>query len=110
MGYKSHDLGALVRVDPQAAAAKIVAAYTSASCSQRDAATLLGVEERSLIRWTKKLDEALAAMRKVSLSVRLAAVKARAIKEGWHHDRNRQGGRPKGSRTSKASKVRRKAA
>lgn len=84
MAFQKHTLSSLIDVDPKTAAEKLLAAYTEARANQRNAAKKLGVSEGTIIRWIKRLN----------LGQRFAKVKARALREGWHHDENKRGGRP----------------
>lgn len=83
MAYRKHPLAALIEVNRTEAVAQILAAYKEAGACQLDAARVLGVSESTLIRWVTQL----------ALGAKLAKVKAQAKREGWHHDKGRQGGR-----------------
>lgn len=56
MAYQRQQLGALVRIDPAAARAKIVEAHQQTKGNTTTAAKLLGVGRRSLVRWITQLD------------------------------------------------------
>lgn len=91
MAYRRVGLTALIEVAPEEATTRIIEAYRQAQASLRDAAKLLGIHERTLERWVEKL----------GIGVTLAEIKETAKKEGWHHEENKKGGRPKGRKTTK---------
>ncbi len=94
MAYVKHQLAALIEVDPKAAAKQICDAYVEGKASQRDAAAVLGVNESTYYRWVKLLD----------LSAALEKLKAKAKKEGWHHEQFLQSpGQPVGGWKKKKS-------
>lgn len=88
MAYTKHPMQALMQLDPKQAKAKLLEAYRAAGASKRGVAVALGCTEQTIQNWLKTLD----------LETAFARLKKRAIKEGWHHDHSRQGGRPKGSK------------
>ncbi len=83
-------LRALIVVDPSRAIREIKAAYRRAGTSQRDAALALGVAEITLMRWIRIL----------GIGEDLAGLKERAKRDGWHHEKNKLGGRKKSARHS----------
>ena len=93
MGFVSHELTHRIELEPEKAAGVMLAAYQKAKCKARDAATLLGVTERTWIRWVQRLDEALQKSKKGGMSERMGKLKERAYREGWHH--KDVGGRPR---------------
>jgi hypothetical protein len=98
MAFQKHKLAALIDFDATAAADEIASKYRDAQASQKGAAELLECSEPTLIRWIRRLDVKLG---KNKMTKRLEAIKAQALKEGWHHARNRMGGRPPGGPVKK---------
>lgn len=87
MGYRITRIRALVVVDPEAARKELLAAFQEAKASRRDAAKLLGCDEDTFARWADML----------GARAELDVIEERAKEQGWHHGRNRMGGRPKGT-------------
>lgn len=87
--FVQHRMSALIQIDPKAAAQEILDAFVKAKTSRRGAAEILGCNERTFANWAR------------ALKIDLAKVEARAKREGWHHDRHRLGGRPRGSKNRK---------
>lgn len=55
MSYRPNELGLLLQLEPQTAKARILDAYRKTEGVVANAAKLLGVDERTLNRWTTKL-------------------------------------------------------
>ena len=90
MAYRKHPFSAKVEFSPREAADEIVRLYARES-SQQAVARALDCTEETVCRWIARLEKA-----GTKIKARLAREKRRAIAEGRHHDRNRQGGRPPG--------------
>ena len=86
MAYRDVPLSHEVHAAPAAAAAKITTAYRESGAHLAITADMLGVALNTLRKWVTKL----------GLDAELARMKNAAHKEGWHHGRGRQGGRPPG--------------
>lgn len=84
MPFVQHKMSSLVIIDPKAAKAAIITAFRKAKASRQGAAQLLGVHVTTLVNWAGKL----------GIREQLAELEKKAEKEGWHHGRNRLGGRP----------------
>lgn len=98
VAYQRHAMTARIEVEPAKVALEILKAYRDAACSQKAAAEALGTREETLIRWIRRVDAKLgedASFKGRTLRERLASVKVEAKKDGWHHDLNTRGGRPK---------------
>jgi hypothetical protein len=95
MAYRKHKLLSLIEADPRAAAEQIAEAFREAKCSRKDTAIRLELAYNTLTRYVTALDRALATReQRKPLTKRLEKIKASAIREGWHHEQNKQGGRP----------------
>src|ERR1700722_2351765 len=101
MAYAEHELALKAKLDPEAAAKGILAAYRKARCSVRAMAAAHGCTEQTMARWIRGIDRRMEDRSRETLTARLEKLKARAAEEGWHHDGNRQGGRPKGGANKK---------
>jgi hypothetical protein len=95
MPFVDHEMTHLLRTDPVKASARIVDAYRRAKCLQKGAAKILGTTAETLIRWIRALDGPSGG----KLRARLDRLKAEAKRQGWHHDRDKLGGRPRGSKS-----------
>jgi hypothetical protein len=97
MAGPRHDMHALIQIDPAKAKAKILATLREAKAHKGDAAAKLGCAHGTLLRWIAELDLG----RAVEMQL------AKAIREGWHHQRNRKStGRPRGVKDSAPRKRR----
>ena len=93
MGFVAHELTHRIELEPEKAAGALLDAYRDAKCKARAACLLLGVTQRTWIRWVERLDAALLGSKKGTMGERMAKLKGRAQAEGWHH--KDVGGRPK---------------
>ena len=83
MSFKETEMSLEVRANPERATGKIIKAYRKTGANLQAAALLLGTTERTIHRWVIRL----------KLTDELRRLKAAALKEGWHHDHSRYGGR-----------------
>lgn len=88
MAYRKHPFAVTIAANPKEAAATIVQLYRQEAANQKAVADRLQCSEGTVIRWIKVLDA--AGMR---LTPQLAKIKREAERDGWHHGRNRLGGR-----------------
>jgi len=98
MPIRRHDISWRIELDPAEAADELAEAYRDFACHQKAMAEKkYQVREETVIRWIRRIDARLKARRikGPSLATRLASIKAQAQREGWHHNENRKGGRPK---------------
>jgi hypothetical protein len=93
MAFVSHELTHRIEREPEKAAGVLLDAYRDGKCKAGAAAALLRVTLRTWIRWIARLDAALGASKKGTMSARMDKLKRRARREGWHH--KDVGGRPK---------------
>jgi len=94
MSFRETEMSLDVRANPGRAVGKIIKAYRKTGANLQAAAVLLGTTERTMHRWVIRLE----------LTKELQRLKEAALKEGWHHDHSRHGGRPAApSRRSKSS-------
>jgi transposase-like protein len=84
MSFKETDMSLSVRANPAQAKGRIIMAYHKTGANLEEAAKLLDTTDRTLRRWVLRL----------KLTDELRRLKAAALKEGWHHDHSRHGGRP----------------
>ena len=80
---------AVVRVNPAKARLDILRAYEKSRCDLTATSVLLDCSYNTLQKWVTAL----------ALQPRLDKLKARALREGWHHDKNRNGGRPRAQKS-----------
>jgi hypothetical protein len=104
MAMKDYAIVSRLKVDPGAAADELASAYRDAGCSMRAMSKKYGCVEQTIARWVRLADAKLRAAGKPLLSPRFAKIRAQALKEGWHHDGYRQGGRPAGVPGAKKSR------
>lgn len=88
MAYVQHRLGAMILLAPQAAREEIIKKFREAGASRTGTARLVGVHNDTMRLWIRRL----------KLTEVLIQLEREAIAEGWHHGRNRMGGKPKGSK------------
>lgn len=111
MVYRKHEIVDRAKTEPKKVAEEILEQYRETGCHRRKAAVNLGIHDSTLVRLIQDIDVLL----KGKLSADMEAMEAKAIEDGWHHSRNRRGGRPIGSkdsyqrtRSSKAKKEKKK--
>jgi len=83
--HPNHEITALIRVNPEEAKRRILAALRETGMHKALAAKKIGCAHSTLIAWIAQLEMAKA----------IDTLVAKAQKEGWHHDR--KGGRPTGT-------------
>lgn len=86
--YTSHQINALIIVDPEEAAKFILQALRKAKMQKMVAVKILGCSHGTFLRWVEKL----------KLDSRIEKLRRRALREGWHFERIPSPGRPKGSK------------
>ena len=89
---------AVVKVNPTKARVDILRAYEKTKCDLTAVSVLLGCSYNTLQRWVVALN----------LQPQLDRLKARALREGWHHGKNRNGGRPVTKTTDARASVRKR--
>lgn len=89
MAFLQHDFAARMVREPRAAAREILRRYQEAKCSQKQVALDMGCSEPTIIRWIKVLNE-----KGTGIRARMVEMRKRALREGWHHNEGRKGGRP----------------
>jgi uncharacterized protein YjcR len=82
MAYVSHEINALISIDPKLAKKRIIDVMREAQMHRRAAAKKLGCDYATLHRWIKRLE----------LETTLERLMVKAKREGWFHGRT--GGRP----------------
>jgi len=85
MSFEQKEIQGLIIAEPEKARKKILSALEASRMHMGDAAKRLGCAHSTLLRWIAQL----------ALARPIEVLKARAIRQGWHH--NKIGGRPKGS-------------
>ena len=83
--HPDHEISAYIRVKPEEAKKRLLAALREAGMHKGEAAKALGCAYTTLLKWIDKLD----------LEETIQSMTERAEREGWHH--GRKGGRPVGS-------------
>lgn len=81
MPYQRQKLLALITIDPKAAKKEILDAFREAKANRIDTAKALGCHHHTLTRWCEEL----------GIREELDKLEKKALKEGWHHGKNRQG-------------------
>ena len=84
MSFKETEMSLEVRANPERAKRRIIMEYRKTGANLNDVATRMETTERTIHRWVIRL----------KLTDELRRLKAAALKEGWHHDHSRHGGRP----------------
>lgn len=96
MAYRDTEMGLLMRLNPAEGRARIIDEYRKAGANLAATAKSFEVDERTLRRWIE---------RDSKLDAALTKLKTQALKEGWHHDHSRQGGRPKEPRSRRKERA-----
>lgn len=86
-----HLFRARIQIEPENAKEDLLAAFIKAKASRVDASRILGCDQETFVRW--------AAM--LGIKGDLEVVEKRAKEEGWHHGKNRLGGRPRKKRKAR---------
>lgn len=88
--YTSHQVHALILVDPSKASELILKALRKAKMRKGEAASSLGCSHGTFLRWIHRL----------GIEERIERLQAQALREGWHFEKPLPSGRTKGSKDS----------